>query len=334
MLWLKRNLFLAVGGLITLLALGCGGYYFWSAKQDDSRIEADLQAKKTDLDNVSRSDPFPSDSNIALMQAEGVKLRQIITNMSAYFSAIPTQPETGQRFATLLNNTMDELRRKAQTAGVALPAPKYAFSFEAQKDKLRFGDRSFPVIPEQLAEIKVILQILYDSKINKLVNVSRTPVSTDDDAAKGPNAADYHELPIGTNAITGTVSHSYRFQFECFSTELAAVLENLFKSKYGLHVKALQIEPTALPKGPTYILSEPSAGPATPPPARPTTPGRAGQPPTRGGTTTPTPTTPTPPGARGAAPAGGRGAAPDSQTVLAERLLKADMVVEVIQPGR
>jgi hypothetical protein len=315
MLWLKRNLFLAVGGLITFLALACGGYYLWSAKQEDSTNETALQEKKAALDNISRTDPFPSQTNLNIVKGEAEQLRQAVAKLRGNFSAIPVQAVSGQSFATLLNTTTDELRRKADQMGVIIPGKKYSFSFEAQKDKLRFGERSFPALPEQLAEIKVILQILFDAKINKLVNVSRTPVSADDDAARGPNAADYHDLPVQTNAITGTVSRSYRFQFECFSSELATVLENFYKSKYGLHVKALKVEST-IAKRPTGLML-PVLTPTPESPVRGPAPG-------------------TRPGARGVT--AGRGApAPavaEVQTVLSEHLLKADMVVEVIQPGK
>jgi hypothetical protein len=317
MLWFKRNLFLAVGGLVTLLALGCGMYYLWSSIQENKSIEAALEEKKDALEKISRADPFPSQANISIVRGESQKLREMITKMRGYFSTIPAQRVTGQSFATLLNNTTDELRKKAEQMSVIIPGKKYAFSFEAQKDKLKFGDRSFPTLPEQLAEIKVIVQILFDAKINKLVNVSRSPVSVDDEMARGTSAADYHELRMATNPITGTISRPYRFQFECFSSELATVLENLYKSKYALHVKALQVEPSAPAPGTTPPGASPAAGPQPITPATPL--------PTRRGPR------PGVAGAPGAAPAPG---AAEIKTVLAERLLKADMLVEVIQPGK
>ena len=39
MLWIKRNLFIAVGGAITILLWGIGIYYAWSSYQENKTIE-------------------------------------------------------------------------------------------------------------------------------------------------------------------------------------------------------------------------------------------------------------------------------------------------------
>ena len=86
----------------------------------------------------------------------------------------------------------------ANQLSILIPDKKYAFSFEAQKDKLRFAPGGFPALPEQLAEVKAITQVLFDAKINKLVNVRRFII---------PGAL---HTQIGPAEIVGKYEHDIR----------------------------------------------------------------------------------------------------------------------------
>ncbi len=338
MLWIKRNLFIAVGGAITLLLWAVGIYYAYDSYTKNKETETALEDKKQQIDQISRKDPFPSPENVATVRGEVQKMEAIIAKMKEHFSPMPFSRVRDKDFTFLLDSTIDGLHRKAEQLSVQLPSKTYAFSFTAQKDKLSFRG-GFPALPEQLAEITAISQVLLEAKINRLLNIRRTPVSGDDEAQR--TSADYHDLKIITNALTGTLSRPYQFDFECFSSELATILEKLYQSKYALHVKAVAVEPVA-------TSGTPGAPPgATPPPGITPGPGVAPGP----GVSSPSGSTPSTfspvlPGPRAALRGGrpplpgrapGTPAAPSTQelrTILSEHLLKVVLVVEVIQPGR
>jgi len=260
MLWIKRNFFLVFGGLISAGLLAFGVFYLLTNTNKNKKVEADLEQAKATLTRLYGLDPFPSKTNIAIAKGETVKLQEAVKKAQQYFTPITYPKVTGREFQTLLANTIYELHTNAQASGVVVPSKTYAFSFEAQKALLQFAQGSFPALPEQLAETKAICQLLFDAKVNKLLNLRRTRLTTDDP----PGSNDYHELKMEKDPTTGAMSSPYIVEFQCFSPELAATLENFNKSAHGLIVRALTVDggaaaaatpPAGTPAPPTNILT-------------------------------------------------------------------------------
>jgi hypothetical protein len=300
MLWLKRNFFLAFGGFLALLMLGGGGYYLWTSRAKNAEVEAQLQEKRTQLEQIynDTSKPFPNETNIGTAKAELEKVRAVVQQAKTWFSPIVPPPVSPQEFRILLENAVFQLRRHAEQQATVLPSRNYAFSFEAQRKGLTFGPGTFPAMPQQLTEIHALCTLLFDAHINKLISVRRTPVSADDEAAKA--STDYHDLPIHTNALTQCVISPYIFEFQCFSQELGTIVQQFQRSTNGFLLKSLTVDPA-----PAAPAVDPSAPPGTPAP--PVQPGQRVAP-------------------KPAAPPD-----PFGKTVLDERQLKVMMLVEVIK---
>ena len=305
MLWIKRNLFLVVGGLGALVLLGFGLFYLFSSINKNQEMETALASKKNDLETVYKQKPFPSSANIAAVRGEQKKVKAMIGQMQQFFTPIPVEKVTGMGFRTLLEKTVSYLQKRAESSSVKLPSKTYEFSFHAQMDKVSFAPGSFPALPEQLAEIKALSEILFEAKINKLINLRRARVSTDDP----PGSIDYHEYKGDKNTQVGTVSSFYDASFQCFSPELAGVLESFSKSSHGFIVKTVTVDGT--------LVADPLATPQAPvaPPAGVVPLVRPG----------------TRPDARPVA-AGGR-PKEEARTVLNEKLLKVILLVELIKPA-
>lgn len=298
---------MVVSGAIALGLLGFGGYIFWTNRQKNTQIEVDLQSKRAELDRINSNvnSPSPNETNIAAAEVELKKVRDIIQRTKTQFAPIPVQEVTGPDFRTLLDRTIFELRSKAESQGITLPARDYAFSFEAQKKTFTFGEGTFPMIPQQLAEVSTICHIIFDAQINRFGNVKRTRVSANDEANKG--APDYHDVPIQTNATTGCISTPYMFEIQCFSQKLGKLLEGLERSTNGLLLKSILVEPLPLVAEATGQPTPPGATGLPPPVAHPV----PGMP--------PRPVVPQ------------QKPHPLGRTVLDERMLKVMMMVEVIK---
>ena len=310
MLWLKRNLFLAVGGLVALLLLGFGVYYFWTSRQNNKKIETALEENKQTFNGLINKDPYPSPTNITRAKEEVQRAREAITNARAYFQPVPFEPVTDQAFKAVLDNSIFDLHKKAEQTSVILQSKTYAFTFEHQKRQLQFPPEAFPALPQQLAEIKLICELLFDAKINKLITFRRARLYTEEPLSQ----VDHHEIKPEVDEQMGMAGNPYEVVFHAFSTDLAAVLQSFYKSTNGLLVKAVSVEVAA--------AEVPNINqPATPLPRAvvPAVPAPA-----------PTPTRPTP-----QRPAGGP--APPTKppeglkTVLNERLLKITLVLEVLR---
>jgi len=317
MAWLKRHLLLAICGLIALLLLAAGTYYLLTNISRNTAVEAELDQQKHRLEELLSRDPFPHRTNVDAAKREIGRVRTVIDQARQSFTAVPYENVNGLEFKKLLDVTIDELQKRASKTSVELPGKGYEFSFAAQKKGLKFSPTIFPRINIQLAEIKTICGILFDSKINRLVNVKRVRLSADDPQG----TPDYLENRAETtNNMTGAVLSPYQFEFHCFSSELAAAMEGLYKSPHGLLVKAVMVEAVPQQQGP-------GGGPIVNPPPVPVNQNPANP--------------PRPPGAqpRPGVPAvvarpGAPVAAKDGlETILNEKLLKVILLVEVIKPG-
>lgn len=330
MLWIKRNLFLAVGGLVAALLLGAGIFYFITAKAKSDRLEEEISQTINNLNGLYNAPVFPGVTNVTRAREETEKLRAATKRMRGLFTPVAAEKVTGIEFRRYRDNTLSELQEMARLAGTTLPSKAYAFSFTAQKDKVDFKERTFPGIPEQMAEVKALSKVLFDSHVDPLVNIRRARVSRDDE--ESTTATDYNFLKIETNALSGAVISPYELAFNCLSSDLALVLQGLMSSPHGFVVKVIHIEPAPEaiganpPPGGVTPVGQPSATPGTStggaaPVRRPPPPGQ------------PAPGQPGPrPGGPAVSPGGARPGLSDKPVVLLkERRLKVTMLVHVIK---
>lgn len=259
MLWIKRNLFLAIGGLIALLLLGAGIFLLLGAKSRSDALEVEIEEMTSMLNNLYNSPVFPGQTNIDIARRETQKLGAAVTQMRKLFEPVPAEKVTGLAFRSYRDNTLAELHRMAEQARTTLPGKAYAFSFETQRTKVDFKDGTFPAIPEQMAEVKALCKILFDAHVDPLVNVRRSRVSKDDEESNA--ASDYLFLKVETNAALGTVTSPYELVFNCLSSDLAAVMQGFLNSRHGFVVKGIHVEPAVEAVGPNVPVGRPPPRP-------------------------------------------------------------------------
>src|SRR5687767_9581330 len=248
MLWIKRNLFLAIGGIVALLLLGVGIFLLLGAKSRSETLESEIAEMKSMLDNLYGSPVFPGQTNIDIAKAETKKLNGVVAEMRKLFEPVPAEKVTGLAFRSYRDNTLAELHRMAEQARTTLPGKGYAFSFETQRTKVDFKEGTFPAIPEQMAEVRALCKILFDAHVDPLVNIRRAKVSKDDEESNA--ASDFHLLKVETNAAMGTVQSPYELVFNCLSSDLAAAIQGFLNSRHGFVVKGIHVEPAVEAAGP------------------------------------------------------------------------------------
>ena len=304
MLWIKRNLFLAIGGLVALLLLGVGIFLLLGAKSRSETLESEIGEMKSMLDSLYGSPVFPGQTNIDIAKVETKKLDAVVAQMRKLFEPVPAEKVTGLAFRSYRDNTLAELHRMAEQARTTLPGKGYAFSFETQRTKVDFKDGTFPAIPEQMAEVRALCKILFDAHVDPLVNIRRSKVSKDDEESNA--ASDYHLLKVETNAATGTVQSPYELVFNCLSSDLAVAMQGFLSSRHGFVVKGVHVEPVVEAVGPN------APGPGNQP----------NRPPTRG---QPLPAV---------APASRPGPGDKPNILLKERRLKVTLLVYAIRAAK
>jgi len=270
MAWIKRNLYFLVGGVAAVVLLGLAGWYLfakWSL--NNSNLE-ELNKAYAELERIAGVNPNPGNSktdNIAIAKEQQAKLREEIKKTAQFFAPIPAIPDstnvTSQDYAAALHHEVDELGRTAASASVNLP-PKYNFSFEAQRNLVKFAPGSLAPLAAQLGEVKTICGILYQAKINSLDGIRRERVSADD--ANGLQT-DYLDATSATNDLA--VMSPYELTFHCFSPELAAVLAGFASDPHGFLVKTVNVELGGATSGTDQAGAAPGYPPGAMPPGYP-----------------------------------------------------------------
>jgi len=265
MLWIKRNLFVAIGGLIAVVLLGFGGYYLFSSYSRSKEFDAQLEQTRGELNNFFQQSPFPHSTNVTVLERETKRLRDAVTECRRYFQPILYTNVTGLEFKKLLDATIAALQEHAKEQNVRITnavGRPHTFSFDAEKAALNFPSAAFPALPQQLAEVRTICSLLFQAKIYELAGVRRWRIQGYSESGA---ATDYHEVKVDTNAVVGASITPYEVEFVCYSQELASVLESFSKSGHGFSVKPQLIKP---------IVSQAQAagaigGPTIPQPIRP-----------------------------------------------------------------
>jgi hypothetical protein len=322
MAWIKRNLILVVSGAIALVLLGLGGYYLYSAIQKNQQIDTEIETTKAEIRRLLEKPVTPTADNLKLAKQEGIKLSSFVTEAKRLFPPTPPPAEalTSPSFKSLLANTITELHRQASTVPTRLESNGpllYYFTFEAQRLSLNLPNESLRPLYERLHEVQFISQVLFKSRINRLVSMKRAAVTAERPAG-GPQAGgnDYLTASVRIDQETGMALWPYEVVFDCFTPEFAAVLEGLQSGKYGVLVKSVDVKPAegiALPPG---VRIPPGQNP----PVRMPPPGRvppAGNPPVNRA------------GVPVAAPGPG---VPPLVTIINEQLIRVTLNLEIIKP--
>jgi hypothetical protein len=242
MAWIKRNLFLVVGGVIALLALGAAGFYIYKGWDRNSTALTSLTEVVGTLKAATEQKPVPGSGkvdNIAIAREQNKQVQAWIASATGYFQPIPAIPSgaiTSEAFAGALRRTLDQLQKEAESAGVVLP-PKYDFSFSAQRPLVKFAPGT-ELLAAQLGEVKAMADILFTARVNALDSIQRVRVTDDD--TQGPQS-DYIEQRPVTNELA--VITPYVVTFRSFTPELSRVMAGFATASNTFIVKSVNVQP-------------------------------------------------------------------------------------------
>jgi hypothetical protein len=234
MLWLKRNLVLAISGVAALALLIVGGLYTYSGLKANAKLETDIGEAQQRLEELSRKVPFPSKTNITLGDAELKRVEAALRQTQQRFAPIEFANVSGLQFKTLLEQTVFELNNKAQAARTKLPPETekgkgYDFTFHEQRVKANLSSAGFPMTPELLAQVAAICDVLFKAQVTEIMNIRRVRPTADDP----PGQPDYTEQSVITNSVLGVVIFPYEIHLKIDPKDVGQLLEGFYKSPHG-----------------------------------------------------------------------------------------------------
>jgi hypothetical protein len=243
MVWIKRNLFFVIGGIIALILLGAAGFYIYQGWSRNAIAAQQLNDIYTSIKNLSDQPIGPGNdqiNNTEIARDQEKQILEWVNSASNYFqpvAAIPADSVTSESFAAALRRTVAQLQNEAESASVALP-PQYDFSFAAQRPLMQFASGSLPLLSVQLGEVKKISEIIFSARVNTLDGIQRSHVSQDD--ISGPQA-DYTDKQSLTNDLT--IVTPYVITFRSFTPELAQVISAFATSSNAFIIKSINVQP-------------------------------------------------------------------------------------------
>ena len=241
MQWIKRNLFLVIGGVVALALLGLAGFYLYTKIQQDHAVTEELDAATKKLEELAKRAPYPNADNIKSAKEEVARMQSFLAEVEKHFAPAPyPQQLNDMEFRTYLEATRSELLSKAQATGVEVPT-NYWFTFAAQKGAMTFSAASLEPLASQVSDIKTLCDVLFDAKVNSLLWLKRAPIDNQQDTTLG--SQDYLNAKPTTN--TWTLTMPYEVAFQGFSAQLGSVLEGLVRVPYCFVVTNIVVEPAA-----------------------------------------------------------------------------------------
>jgi hypothetical protein len=273
--WIKRNLFIVVGGVVALALLGGAGVFIYQGWARNTEAAGKLNEISGKLSELAKQKPAPGNdkiNNTIIAREQEQQAEAWVESAHEHFRPVEPIPADGavtsEAYAAALSRTIGGLQREADTLSVTLP-PKYSFSFSAQLPLVKFAAGSLDPLATQLGEVKTLSEILFNARINALVGIQRVRVSEDD--LNGPQS-DYLDRHPVTNELA--VLTPYVVTFRSFTPELARVLSGFATSSNAFIVTAINVQPAS---GATTPAD--AAGTAMMPGMRRPYPGEFAQPP-------------------------------------------------------
>jgi hypothetical protein len=237
---------------------GFCGYLLLSDLDQNKEASAKYSSDKSSLESFEKKVPYPDRPNIEAAEKDAVRVRDFLAEFRKPFAGFPPQPTLNdQQFKAYLQQCIQQFAADATNAGVGLPPPNpvpYAFSFSQQVNVFNYPSDAIQPWMQELTEIKAILRILFDAKINYLQAIRRPAVPGEEAAGD-----DYMQAGIVSNA--STVVTPYCVNFRGFSSEIANVLAGVAASSNCLIVRVLHVDPSKEPLPQLAELQQPTPAP-------------------------------------------------------------------------
>jgi hypothetical protein len=238
--WIKRNLFLVIGGAVALILMGLAVFFLLTKINEAEEVTQTLNSQTETLTSLVNRDPHPGTDKVDNIRAakEALnKLEGFMAEVKQYFQPVPYPRQLDNRqFRALLDKTVSELQQDAQISGVRVPN-NYWFTFSTHERSVNFDPKALEPLASQLAEVRMLCDILFNSKINSLDGLKRAAVAGESSAS----SQDYLSAKSVTNEWA--VVTPYEVTFRGFSGELGSVLDGFLRVPHCFVVKNVAVEP-------------------------------------------------------------------------------------------
>ena len=173
--FIKKNLWLFLGGGLTILLLLAAAAFLFLQISAFRRVNATLVTEENRLQQLHRRDPYPSETNVMLMQSNLALLNGYQQQLVDQLRQGQIEPRTMQPvdFNHYLQTTIRKLITQADQLKISLPQ-RFAFGFESY-----YREGRLPAIADvsrltvQLQTVEALFELLCQIKISEIIALER-----------------------------------------------------------------------------------------------------------------------------------------------------------------
>jgi hypothetical protein len=238
MKWLKRNMVMLIGGLMSLGILGASGYFLFGKIQNDLQVSGEWQNTKDEWGRLKNLASTPDEENIQAAGEDEKRVLDFVESSKKLFTEIQVTNKVDKaEFSQLLDNKLFQLERDYTASGVEFP-DDYDWTFSAQKNVISFDEPQLPVLLEQLNDIESISRVVHAAKIPELLRIRRSAVSSNDQAGS-VDCLVQSKQPKNTKLAR---IMPYELTVLLFSSELGSILKQFAAVEDFIIVKNVEVE--------------------------------------------------------------------------------------------
>ena len=256
--WIKKNIGLVIGGVISLGVIGWIGWEAWGAFSKQQKASGDLEQAISKLDRLHKRKPYPHPDNfvtlsnsLARLSGEG-ELRGADDWLEALVARSPalsdlTDKVQSSGFNTVLVQRKNTLLAKARDNGVTLPE-NFGFGFGRYVNQGVAPTNNADGIRLLLAQwsaIETINQVLFSNRVERIDAIRRATfeITRDPNAPPGAGVAVEESITAPIRDVPGEVTRvlPFEFNFICDTDSLRGVLGGLTAAQPFLVVRAVEI---------------------------------------------------------------------------------------------
>jgi hypothetical protein len=243
MVWIKRNLFVVIGGVVAVALLAVAAVFAQGAQQKQSDAAQSLQSYTSSVNALLNARPFPNDGTIEKFEEETGVIRQFSRDAERLFEYVPAARMDGQQFKIHLLKALVQLQADATNSNVEIP-DQYQFTFGHLVPMPNLLPYSIEPLQESLADIQHLCKILYESKVHALENIKRFPAYPREPGRTGLSF-DYWPRTNVTSSEAVFKSTPYEFRFRGFTSELTEVLNQFASADRFYVVRKIEVAQAA-----------------------------------------------------------------------------------------
>ena len=184
--WFRENKFVGsflIGfGLATLIAASL----LFGAKSGFNEASEQFNQTATEFNRLQRLNPFPNAANLLTMKAQVTDYGVAVTKLKDELRAcvLPVTPMVPSEFQARLRQTVTAVLDKARANKVKLPG-NFFLGFDEFASVLP-SNTAAPLLGQQLAQVKLLTDILIDARVYALTSFKRSPLPEERAASATP----------------------------------------------------------------------------------------------------------------------------------------------------